>query len=128
MAKVKGYVAKYNYAGYNGTRFMPGCFDKNRDTVIPVVREVGIPSGTDIIGEAQLSIREDGLYCEANVDLSKIDYQPKSFCFFGNKVEYAEDRQHVKNVNVISVSLSSKDDIETSCIDFIEEADKTSDN
>ena len=120
MAIVKGYVARYDIPGRNNLRFMKGCFDKNNGVTIPVVKEAWIPEYSDVIGEAKMFLRKDGLYSEAEVDLDKIDYLPKGIGFFGNHVEYGEDTSQVKNVLVRSISLLSTDDVKTSSIESIE--------
>lgn len=120
MAIVKGYVVRYDIPGLNNLRFMKGCFDKNNGVTIPVVKEAWIPEHSDVIGEAKMFLRKDGLYSEADVDLDKIDYLPKGIGFFGNHVEYGEEPSQVKNVLVRSISLLSTDDVKTSSIESIE--------
>lgn len=120
MAIVKGYVARYDIPGINNLRFMKGCFDKNSGFVVPVIGEYMFPESANVIGNAQLFPRTDGLYVEAIVDLNRISYLPRSIGFFGNHVEYGEEPSQVKNVLVRSISLLSTDNIKTSSIESIE--------
>jgi len=119
MAIVKGYVARYDIPGIK-ISFMKGCFDKNSGFVVPVIGEYTFPESPNVIGNAQLFPRTDGLYAEANVDLNKISYLPRGIGFFGNHVEYGEEPSQVKNVLVRSISLLSTDNVKTSSIESIE--------
>lgn len=119
MAIVKGYVARYDIPGIR-ISFMKGCFDKNSGFVVPVTGEYEFPKSPNVIGNAQLFPRTDGLYAEADVDLDKISYLPRSIGFFGNFVEYGEEPSQVKSILIRSISLLRTDNIKTSSIESIE--------
>ena len=122
MAKIKGWLAKYGQVGFYNTVFMPGCFKENDGCKIPVVDKHEEPFTGKPIGTAELFLRDEGLYCEADVDLSKVDFDPKSFGFFGNHVERGQGAywNQIKSVKIRRVSLLDVTPTKTSYVEEIE--------
>ena len=118
MAKIKGWLAKYNQIG-SDNKFMPGCFKENDMRKVPVVDDINASTRKEI-GTAELFLRDEGLYCEADVDLNKVNFEPKSFEFLGRPVERGDIWNQIKSVKVRLVSLSDVASTQASDVEEIE--------
>lgn len=108
---IEGYVAYYNKRGFNDYMFAPGCFDKCDGLKVPVVMDLNEQTTDDVIGFAELSVKEYGLFAKANIK-SNLNTVPKAFTFYANGI--TRDKCNVGSADVKLIGFDLEKSVDAS--------------